>query len=275
MVRSPSRVRVPPRHDNRDLTLIPSLIFPAMPKLTDYELERQANIERNKALLQAIGIYHAEVAPSRETEQLKAVSSSVSLIYVLLIHYLVQTIFAFLTNQKSREKELRREKEREQGKHASSKRRARLSAPSAFTNNEPRRKSARLASYASSTGNNDSLRHDMSSDPIDFLSHPGPSSPPKPRQVTLRRLPPPVPPSPQWEEEVDPELFDESYRAPLPTRGDNRTLHFSDRTQFTPNMTPEEMFRAGSFGGTAFAYVYVILPSTLSPFFPFLKKKKS
>lgn len=43
-----------------------------MPKLTDYELERQANIKRNKALLQAIGVYHAEVAPSREAE--KAVS---------------------------------------------------------------------------------------------------------------------------------------------------------------------------------------------------------
>ena len=55
-----------------------------MPKLTDYELERQANIERNKALLQAIGIYHAEVAPLRETE--KAVSKDVSSPLFPLLH---------------------------------------------------------------------------------------------------------------------------------------------------------------------------------------------
>lgn len=36
-----------------------------MPQLTEYELERQANIERNQAILQSLGIFQADVGPSK------------------------------------------------------------------------------------------------------------------------------------------------------------------------------------------------------------------
>ena len=39
-----------------------------MPVLTEYELERQANIERNQAILQSLGIFQAEVGPSKAKE---------------------------------------------------------------------------------------------------------------------------------------------------------------------------------------------------------------
>ena len=38
----------------------------AMPRLSEYELERQANIQRNQELLKSLGIFNAEVAPSRK-----------------------------------------------------------------------------------------------------------------------------------------------------------------------------------------------------------------
>eukprot|EP01119_Soliformovum_irregulare_P015364 TRINITY_DN4318_c0_g1_i1.p1 TRINITY_DN4318_c0_g1~~TRINITY_DN4318_c0_g1_i1.p1 ORF type:complete len:321 (-),score=45.33 TRINITY_DN4318_c0_g1_i1:8-937(-) len=40
--------------------------------------------------------------------------------------------------------------------------------------------------------------------------------------------------------------------APRPTRDEDGTLHFEDYAEFTPNLTPEEVFRNGSFGGTYF-----------------------
>lgn len=116
------------------------------------------------------------------------------------------------------------------------------------------------------------MQRDMSSDPIDFLSHPGPSSPARPvPAVTLRRLPPPtIPERQEVDDDADAneeEEFDETRRAPPPTRDADGTLRFADTPHFTPNMTPLEMFRAGSFGGTAFAYVlihsYLILNSIL------------
>lgn len=39
-----------------------------MPRLTEYELERLANIERNNELLKSLGIFKAEVAPSKVKE---------------------------------------------------------------------------------------------------------------------------------------------------------------------------------------------------------------
>ena len=36
---------------------------------------------------------------------------------------------------------------------------------------------------------------------------------------------------------------------PLPTREATGKLHFADHPEFTPNMTPKEVLRAGSFGG--------------------------
>ena len=47
-----------------------------MPPLTEYELERQANIERNRRILKELGLYDGlEVAPSRA----KAVSIDIFL----------------------------------------------------------------------------------------------------------------------------------------------------------------------------------------------------
>ncbi|TDL14254.1 hypothetical protein BD410DRAFT_757306 [Rickenella mellea] len=47
-------------------------------------------------------------------------------------------------------------------------------------------------------------------------------------------------------------MWDPDCRAPLPERSEDGTLVFSSEPHFTPNMTPEEMIRSGSFGGTAF-----------------------
>ena len=45
------------------------------------------------------------------------------------------------------------------------------------------------------------------------------------------------------------------YTAPPPTRDADGTLHYTggtDAARFTPNLTPEEVLRRGSFGGTYF-----------------------
>lgn len=45
---------------------------------------------------------------------------------------------------------------------------------------------------------------------------------------------------------------------PQPSRGEDGVLIFEGRWKgiFTPNVTPEEMFRGGAFGGAYFWYVY-------------------
>eukprot|EP01134_Creolimax_fragrantissima_P002024 CFRG2024T1 len=43
-----------------------------------------------------------------------------------------------------------------------------------------------------------------------------------------------------------------SKNIPLPIRAANGQLNFNDHPEFTPNMTPEEVLRAGSFGGSYF-----------------------
>ncbi|CAM9394436.1 unnamed protein product, partial [Ectocarpus fasciculatus] len=43
---------------------------------------------------------------------------------------------------------------------------------------------------------------------------------------------------------------------PIPTRNKNGQLVFADYPHFVPNMTPEEVIRAGSFGGTYFRPIY-------------------
>eukprot|EP00911_Craspedida_sp_UC1_P002783 UC1_evm4s2035 len=45
-------------------------------------------------------------------------------------------------------------------------------------------------------------------------------------------------------------------RAPLPERRANGDLVFEDWPDFHPNLTPEEVLRAGSFGGTYFRPIY-------------------
>ena len=105
----------------------------------------------------------------------------------------------------------------------------------------------------------------LNSDPIDFLSHPG-SSPLKkrtpirlrPRLSTPQRRPIYVESSSEDEkgkgdDDEDEDRHDPERRRPLPTRDEDGNLFFEDEPSFTPNMTPEEILRAGSFGGTAFS----------------------
>ena len=57
----------------------------AMPRLSEYELERQANIQRNQELLKSLGIFNAEVAPSRKTVRAPSSSSLIFPMTVLLL----------------------------------------------------------------------------------------------------------------------------------------------------------------------------------------------
>jgi hypothetical protein len=41
-----------------------------------------------------------------------------------------------------------------------------------------------------------------------------------------------------------------------PTRSTNGDIHFSDRSDFVPNLTPQEIFYLGSFGGTYYRPIY-------------------
>ena len=45
-------------------------------------------------------------------------------------------------------------------------------------------------------------------------------------------------------------------RESLPTRASNRDIIFGDAKQFKPNRSPEEVLRAGSFGGTYFRPIH-------------------
>lgn len=54
----------------------------------------------------------------------------------------------------------------------------------------------------------------------------------------------------------------ELYTAPLPTRKADGTLVFKDVPEFCPNKTPEEVLRAGSFGGTYYRDIYSSVTKT-------------
>lgn len=62
----------------------------------------------------------------------------------------------------------------------------------------------------------------------------------------MYKNPPALPPN--YPERVD--VYTD--RQPLPTRASNRDLIFEDHKSFKPNRSPEEVLRAGSFGGTYF-----------------------
>eukprot|EP01114_Cavostelium_apophysatum_P021564 TRINITY_DN7565_c0_g1_i1.p1 TRINITY_DN7565_c0_g1~~TRINITY_DN7565_c0_g1_i1.p1 ORF type:complete len:300 (-),score=33.63 TRINITY_DN7565_c0_g1_i1:20-919(-) len=98
----------------------------------------------------------------------------------------------------------------------------------------PQRKSARLSGQEISS-------HTTSED----VHEPAPS----PR--FLKRLPKLDTPEP-----AAAYLSDPSIRADLPTRDEKQVLRFDGFPHFTPNMTPSEMFQAGSFGGTFFRPFY-------------------
>ena len=45
-------------------------------------------------------------------------------------------------------------------------------------------------------------------------------------------------------------------KKPTRKRLKNKTITFSDYPDFTPNLTPKEMFQLGSFGGTYWRPIY-------------------
>lgn len=207
-----------------------------MPRLTEYELERLANIERNNELLKSLGIFKAEVAPSK-LKEVRVPKCS--------MWFTVDT----LRSQKAKAKQAAKENSSPQ-----SSRKRRQAISSSFI--APRRKSARLSRYASGEDATDSEvgNTPLNSDPIDFLPH-SPRRSPRKHAVALKKISPP--PIPEQKESEEDEELDPEYRAPLPTRDADSTLRFSDAPHFNPNMTPEEILRAGSFGGTVFQYVFL------------------
>lgn len=107
---------------------------------------------------------------------------------------------------------------------------------------EPTRRSTRLVETAS--------KEEHTSLPDDFSdSEVNSSRRAAKRASNIRQLP--VPEIPEADSEV---TYDPDYRAPLPTRDPGNSgygkLHFEDTPYFTPNLTPSEIMRLGSFGGT-------------------------
>lgn len=77
--------------------------------------------------------------------------------------------------------------------------------------------------------------------------------------VTLRRLTPPRPltPPPDIYPPAPPPTRDPNSVTILHTDADSTmtiggTIRFENEPRFTPNLTPAEMMRLGSFGGTSF-----------------------
>lgn len=93
---------------------------------------------------------------------------------------------------------------------------------------------------------------------------PAPMSPPSqttPSRPSIPKAAPPyIPSGPEYDLTADDEGQYEA-RAPPPTREADGTLVFEGRWKgvFTPNVTPEEMFRGGAFGGAFFWYVSICL----------------
>lgn len=114
---------------------------------------------------------------------------------------------------------------------------------------QPRRKSARLAGGSSEHNKQANLQVGLNSDPIDFLSTP----PRKRTQLIVREPSSSRSPSIDGYHNASAPLMGEI--VPLPKRHHNGTLYFRDEPLFTPNLTPEEILREGSFGGTAFKCV--------------------
>ncbi|KAK8850355.1 hypothetical protein IAR55_004273 [Kwoniella newhampshirensis] len=93
----------------------------------------------------------------------------------------------------------------------------------------------------------------------DQLSNP-PQSPIRPKYNPLpRATAPTLAPGPTYSPRSDSTSTPEPHKpAPRPTRGGDGRLIFEGRWKdvFTPNITPEEMFRGGAFGGGFFADTY-------------------
>lgn len=97
---------------------------------------------------------------------------------------------------------------------------------------------------------------------------PAPSSPQRYRPNPIPKAQAPIIPSgPEYDLAADDEGEYEE-RAPPPGREDDGTLVFEGRWRgvFTPNVTPEEMFKGGAFGGAFFWYAFAQC-SLLSDFF--------
>ncbi|KLO10367.1 hypothetical protein SCHPADRAFT_916380 [Schizopora paradoxa] len=188
-----------------------------MPRLSEYELQRQAKIKENQELMKSLGILEASSNLVSSSKKAKATET---------------------TNLNSERKNKRK------------------SLDSHF--DQPRRKSARLSASASTSKVSIQVDDNLNSDPIDFLS-----TPPK-KALALRK--PPKQPIIEDEEDDEESVYEDGYRAPPPKRDSDGTLIFEKEPVFRPNLTPEEILKAGSFGGTAFrSHFSRILNSQLSP----------
>ena len=171
--------------------------------MSTYELERKANIEKNRALLLSLGLE----APKSESQPVRSLPRPAQFMLILA----QASVKAVKPRVNSAPKRLQTAEKREGS-----------------------RKSARIANIPAAQVD-DSLLSD------------GDESKPSPLKIRrLARVS--IPNAPEAE------VFDPTHFEPLPTRSADGTLHFKSAPHFTPNLTPEEMMRRGSFGGTAFRY---------------------
>ncbi|KAI0398726.1 hypothetical protein F4802DRAFT_139979 [Xylaria palmicola] len=122
----------------------------------------------------------------------------------------------------------------------------------------PTRSSARIASASRTSANTEDGRPP---DRSPARRHPRRKVPSSQRQGVGAATPQPESPALELQPRQDLEALRASWSAwspsaPVPTRDNNGTYHFESHPLFTPNKSPEDIIREGSFGGSYWRPLY-------------------